>query len=578
MHHESVGAVLELAALDKRDWELALQRILRIDCHVLGVDRASYWDLDDRQRTITCELGYVDSADALERGAVLGDADAHAYLDELERAKVIEVEDVEHDPRTAELLPYCRSRRIRSMLDIPVWVQSHLAGVVCHEHVGDVRHWEAAEVDFALSVAQVIATALEARARTRAEEQERQASFLAHTSMVLSESLDERVVAQRAVDSALPTLADWAVIDRFEGGHVERVAFAHADPRKQAQMARYVAQYPPTPDAPHMSVQVYKLGQAAVVSDATDEVLRQNGYSDEHIRALRELGLRSAIAVPLRTESGVELVLELISATRAYDYDTLRLAERYGERVTAAVHNARVHRLAQDALHQRDEFLAMAAHELRTPITSLRTSCERLESLTSKQQQPELADVGARVLRQSRRLTRLVNRMLDASIAEEELPLVFPERTDLVPLVRDVADELATSRRDARVELTLPPALVGTWDADRLRQVISSLVDNALKYGGGEPIRVALVEDREHAQAVLTVADRGIGIAPDMLPHLFEPYTRGVSGRKYGGLGLGLFLARQIVQAHGGSIDVRSQQGLGSEFTIRLPLDAVVTH
>ena len=577
MARSSVGAVLELAALDKRDWELALQRILRIDCHVLGVDRASFWFLSDEPRAITCELGYVDSADALERGAVLTDSDARSYLDELRGGKLIAVEDVEHDPRTAELVPYCRARRIRALLDVPVRVASQLSGVVCHEHVGSDRRWTTAEIDFALSVAQVIAAALEARARTEAEAQERQASFLAHASLALSESLDERVVVERAVSLALPTLADWASIDRFADGHVERLAIAHADPAKRGEMTRYALRYPPGPRSPHMSVQTHGLRQSAVISDVTDEVLQRNGFSEEHIRALRRLGLHSALAVPFHTESGDDLVLQLLSAQRAYDYDTLKLAEAYVDRVRGAMHNAHIYGRAQEALRARDEFLASAAHELRTPLTSLRTSCERLSTLANAQRSPALVAIGDRILRQARRLTRLVNRMLDASLAEQHLPLVFPEELDLVPLVREVVDELGAGRHGA-LSLTAPPSLVGHWDPERLRQVISNLVENALKYGGGKPVRVTLAVDADKNEAVLTVADRGIGIDADALPTLFEPYTRGVSGRGYGGLGLGLFLARQIMEAHQGSINVRSEQGVGSEFTLRLPLDTPVTH
>ncbi|MGZ3439352.1 MAG: sensor histidine kinase, partial [Polyangia bacterium] len=343
-------------------------------------------------------------------------------------------------------------------------------------------------------------------------------------------------------------------------------------PDKRALIARYAARFPPGPHSPHMSVQAHGLGQAALVAEVTDEVLRRNGFDEEHIRMLRELGLHGAIAVPFRTEGGVDLAMMFISTARTYDYDNLKLAEEYVERVGAALHNARVYRLAQEALRARDDFLAMAAHELRTPLTSLRTSCERLSSLPRVQSDPDVNAVVDRIMRQARRLTRLVNRMLDASIDEQRLPLIVPERVDLVPLVREVVEEIGATRRDAQLELSLPQSVIGHWDGDRLRQVVVNLVENALKYGGDAPIRVALATDPARAQAVLTVSDRGIGIDPEVVPRLFEPYERGVSGRGYGGLGLGLFIARQIVHAHGGSIDVRSEPGAGSEFTVRLPL------
>jgi signal transduction histidine kinase len=246
----------------------------------------------------------------------------------------------------------------------------------------------------------------------------------------------------------------------------------------------------------------------------------------------------------------------------------LKLAEDFGERVGTALNNARLYRQATDALRVRDEFLALAAHELRTPLTSLRVSCEHLLMQAADIGENTIVKPAQRILRQSRRLSRLVNRMLDASLAGRRAPAIYPERVDLVALVREVIDEL--SKTHAPIETDLPASLVGYWDGDRLQQVIGNLLDNALKYGRGHPVRVTLVSDA--TQATLTIADKGIGIDPERLPHLFEAYERGESSRNYGGLGLGLFLSRQIVAAHGGTLRVRSRREVGSEFIVTLPL------
>ncbi|HZS35917.1 MAG TPA: ATP-binding protein [Polyangia bacterium] len=563
----TVAAVLELAALSKRDWAMALEHILRIDSHALGVDRTSYWSMREDPRSIYCDLGYIASADAMERGAALSQDEAPVYLGELERARVLAFDDVMTDAGTRELQDYCRARRITSMLDIPVWTESRLAGVLCHEHVGAPRHWSAPEIDFALAVAQVIATAVEARRRTRAEEQERRANFLARAALDLSHSLDEDLVCRRAIAGALPTLGDWGALDLFEGRAVVRKAIVHVDPERQRLLDRYAADYPPRGESPHMTVQVIKLGQAVVVPEVTDETLRHNGFSEQHLARLREIGVRSAMAVPL-TAAGVRAALEFVSTTRSFGYDALKLAEEYGERVASALTNARLYHRATEALRARDEFLMLASHELKTPLTSLRISAEQLASGTLRSP-PEVAAAAGRILRSSRRLTRLVEHMLDAAGANQPLLLRVRDGIDLVPLVRDVADELSAIACGAPIELSLPARLVGRWDGDRVQELAALLIDNALKFGGGKPIRVALAAEGD--RAVLSIADQGDGLAPELMARLFQPYERGVTHRGYGGLGIGLYLARKIVDAHGGNIEVRSRKGAGTEFIARLP-------
>lgn len=245
VQRSTVDAVLELAALDNSDWNDVLQKILRVDSQTLAIERASYWTFCAEPRMISCELGYVRSADGFERGATLFAADSASYIDELAHAKVIRIVDVATDPRTRDLRAYCRARNISSMLDVPVWVGSKLTGVLCHEHVGPQRPWTRVEIDFVLAVAQIIATALEARRRSHAEDDARRAWLLSQASLLMSQTLDERAVAERAVAGALPRLADWAALDRFEGEEVERLAIAHADPHKQQLIAEYAAAYPP---------------------------------------------------------------------------------------------------------------------------------------------------------------------------------------------------------------------------------------------------------------------------------------------------------------------------------------------
>jgi signal transduction histidine kinase len=567
----TANALLQLGALDKSAWQPALQRILRIDAETMAVDRASFWNLCEEPCMINCELGFIRSANAFEQGAIINSGDAPIYLAELKNERVMAIEDVYTDERTEALRAYCEARAISSMLDVPVWIESRLVGVPCHEHVGPKRRWTSSDIEFVLSVAQVVATALEARRRLQAEEASENACLMAHASLLVSRSLEPEVIAQEALRALLPARADWAAVDLIEGDSVRRLAIAHADPVKQALIAAYAKEFPPQMEGTQLPGQVVRLDQSLLFPEITDEIMRRYHYPPEHIEWLRRLGTRSAVAALIRVPDSVRAVLTLVSAKRTFNFGDLKVAEQFGERVGTALNNARLYRQATDALRARDEFLALAAHELRTPLTSLRVSCEHLLAQSIQLVLPAaVVKPAQRILRQSRRLTRLVNRMLDASLAEWHAPPIYPAPVDLCALVREVVDELGAGSSHLPIELQLPAAAVGQWDGDRLQQVIGNLVDNALKYGRGLPIRITVTTDAD--AATLIVADQGIGIDPELLPQVFEPYERGASSRNYGGLGLGLFVSRQIVAAHRGTLKVRSQKGIGTEFEVRLPL------
>ena len=195
----AVGALLRLAAIPKHDWEASIQQILEIDSEVLGLQRVSYWSLHRELGSIRCEMGYIAHPRGFERGSVLRSGDCPTYFAELERPTVMEVMDARNDPRTRELNGYLVVRNISSMLDVPVWAGGEVVGVLCHEHTGARRHWEASDLDFAAAVAQTVAGAIESSARGAAEEGFRKAAFLDRTSRRLSEALVVTGVAQRAV-------------------------------------------------------------------------------------------------------------------------------------------------------------------------------------------------------------------------------------------------------------------------------------------------------------------------------------------------------------------------------------------
>lgn len=230
---------------------------------------------------------------------------------------------------------------------------------------------------------------------------------------------------------------------------------------------------------------------------------------------------------------------------------------------------------AEKQLELRNNFIAIASHELKTPITSLQLHTQLIAgmlrdgSLVSLPQDQALKLVDL-AQKQLNRLTNLSRDLLDASRLSEGLLAVELQDTDLSALVREVAQmfRLELEKSGSRLDLDLEDAIVGRWDPFLIEQVIVNLLGNAIKFGRGQPI--ALRSEREGEIARLIIMDQGIGIKAEDQEKLFQRFGKAVSIRNYEGLGLGLYIAQQFVAAHGGTIRVESKAGQGSTFTVEL--------
>jgi PAS domain S-box-containing protein len=283
------------------------------------------------------------------------------------------------------------------------------------------------------------------------------------------------------------------------------------------------------------------------------------------------VGSTACLGVPLLIKGRLTGAITLRAPTgRRYSALDLQLVGELAQRAAMAIDNARLYREAQDALRARDEFLSVAAHEIRGPVTAIHLAVQAL--LQQRLPREALSRAMEVVEREDRRLSRFVDELIDLGqlrtgglhfqLEEVNLADVLPEA------VKRLRDELTAS--GSPLTMTAQPDVVGQWDRFRLGQLVENLLSNAIKFGQGKPIEISIT--RTGGQARLTIADHGIGIDPSAQERIFDPFERNVSARHYGGLGIGLHIVKSVVEAMRGSVRVESKPGSGASFIVELPL------
>ncbi|HEX5749852.1 MAG TPA: GAF domain-containing protein [Archangium sp.] len=402
--------------------------------------------------------------------------------------------------------------------------------------------------------------------------------FLAEATTRLSSSLEPRTTMESTVRVVAEHLADCCMLDvRSEDGkRLERVAAAarRAETQRVLEEARRLSPHP-HPDSP--TWRVLESGRALLVSEVGDTLLEDDTL-DAHFRAtLAPLRPRSVMFVPLIARERTLGVLTVVSQdeTRRYTERDLAFVEDLAWRAALAVDNARLFHQAEQAVAARDDFVAIATHELRNPLSALSLQLTALQRTVDAGHMPtedKLRQSLVTARRQTERLERLVSHLLDVSRVSTGHLELEREEVDLAQLVHWVVvrfeEKLAEAGCTAVVRAEAP--VVAKVDRLRVEQVVMNLLSNAMKYAAGQPVELH-VEHRE-GTAVLGVRDFGPGITPEMQARIFERYQRATGKHARESLGLGLYVSRQIARAHGGELKVESTPGQGAHFLLHLPL------
>jgi PAS domain S-box-containing protein len=415
----------------------------------------------------------------------------------------------------------------------------------------------------------------EQAARSAAEAAGRRAAFLAEGSRVLGSSFDYQTTLASLTRLAVPTLADYCTVDVIgRDGAIERVGVAHVVPEKEPllwEITQYVQAGAPM--VAHLRCALVT-GEPTLIPTVDEAAVDTYAVDEEHGRLLRALAPRSLVCVPLALAGRTlgAMVLYSSESGRQFGPDDLAVAEELARRAALAVENARLFSEAEQATRARDQVLGVVAHDLRNPLGTILMASELIAETVAADSPARRA--AGMVQRAGERMNRLIQDLLDVKRIENGRLAVEARPVAAAALLAEALEMLRPLAGASGIELVsegddLPNVCA---DPQRVQQVLSNLIGNAIKFTprGG---RITLGASRGDRELRVAVADTGSGIPAEQLPHVFGQFWQG-SRTDRRGIGLGLAIAKGIVDAHGGRIWVESTVGVGSRFLFTLPVYA----
>ncbi|PHM07827.1 PAS domain-containing hybrid sensor histidine kinase/response regulator [Nostoc sp. 'Peltigera malacea cyanobiont' DB3992] len=419
----------------------------------------------------------------------------------------------------------------------------------------------------------------EQAARIAAQAAEKRSNFLAEASRVLVSSLDYRTTLTSVAQLAVPTFADWCIVDVVENNLpvFTNPVIAASEPAKEELIRELQQCYPIPVDADYGPPQVLRTGKPELVTNISESSLQRKSSNEEHFSLLRQLQVKSQMVVPLLVRERKLGTILFASAQPGRHYTTvdLEMAEELAQRAAFAIDNARLYRQAQEANRIKEEFLAIVSHELRTPLNSMLGWVQVIR--TRKWDQAITSKALETIERNAKLQRKLIEDILDVSRIVQGLIRLNIRKVDLVPIIQAAIEVVhpTSEIKDIQVEFNLDSSVGQVMgDAERLQQVVWNLLSNAVKFtpNGG---RVEVHLEQVNSNVQITVSDTGKGISADFLPYIFERFRQADSTttRVDNGLGLGLAIVLHLVEMHSGTVSAFSEgEGRGAKFTVSLPL------
>ena len=426
------------------------------------------------------------------------------------------------------------------------------------------------ELDHNGVVVSVISMTTDVTARVQAEEHQR---FLAEVSTRLVESLDFDSTLLSLAHLMVETIADGCVIDLLTShGTLQRICAVTKNPERMRMVEELNARFP----APVGRVAALRTGRPQLVRRVSDAWLEQFAVSNEHLQLLRDVDMCSCMYLPLNARGRTLGVLTLVShdGTRLYDERDLAFSEEVAQRAALVIDNARLYQEAHDASMAKSAFLATMSHELRTPLNAILGYAELMELGIAGSVTPQQSQQLERISASAWHLLTVIEEILTFSRVEAGREEVRVENVNVKEIAQEAGSMIEPAAARKGIEFVLETPDVGATlrtDRGKLRQILLNLLSNAVKFTETGRITCSAMALDQGARFV--VQDTGPGIAPQHVSRVFEPFWQATQGatRRAGGTGLGLTVSRQLAQLLGGDVELVSELGVGSTFTVTLP-------
>lgn len=482
----------------------------------------------------------------------------------------------------AEVLHIIRELGLKSYMGMPLIARHRVIGALTLSSTQPDRYYTQEDFLFAQELARRIALTLDnARLYQEAQEEiaerkqiEQNLRFLSEASKLLASSLDYHTTLTHVTYLAVPHIADWCSVDMRTDEGIQQLAVAHVDPEKVQWAKELNRKNPPDPHARTGLPNVLRTGRAEFYPEISDALLVASARNEEHLALARAIGFSSVMIVPLLIQNEAIGAITFVTAEsgRHYTQADLSMAEELASRAALAIQNARLYSEAQKAIGIRDDFISIASHELRTPITSLKMYTQVLQKQLSKKGETSFNHSLSRMDAQLNKLTGLISDLLNISKIELGRLEFQEEWFNLDEVVKEACEavqQIAT-KHTIHIEGSIVQPVWG--DKDRIGQVVTNLLTNAIKYSP-QAQKVVVRLQAEPDNALVSVQDFGIGIDSEHLNKIFTRFYR-VSDpeeKTFPGLGIGLYLSYEIIKRHHGSVMVASKKGKGSVFSFSLP-------
>lgn len=432
-----------------------------------------------------------------------------------------------------------------------------------YEHPTEVKSW--------------LGTATDIAERKRDEERQ---IFLSRAGELLVSSLDFEKTLNDILQIAVPAIADWCTFDVFlPDNGLTTLAFKHADPSLEPKARELHNLFLKKEDSKVGAGYVFKTGLPQIHPVINDEIFKSMAVNEHQINLGKILGDRSVLIVPMSARGKtIGAITFAASRLNFYSDKDVDFALELGRRIALAYENSRLYALSQQAIEIRNDFLSIASHELNTPLTSLKLQLQMTKKALDLSQDGPLPVERFRKsvdasCKQVERLINLVQVLLDVSrIQSGKLNFKFQSMS-----LREMFDELMDRFKEiidngnCSVKVSGLEDISVNWDKTRIEQVFINLITNAIKYAPGEiSIQFALKDNTVE----FSIQDKGEGIPSEKLKTIFDRFERVGNNDSVSGLGLGLFIVKQIVEGHGGEVHADSLPGNGTRFTVMLPVTA----